>query len=217
MIDWDHIDTAFLDMDGTLLDLHYDNFFWETAMPREYARANKLSERQALDALRPIFNARRGTLEWYSIPLWSETTGLDIISLKRDFSDRIAIRQDVPEFLAAVRAKNVRCVLATNADTHCLGLKMELTGLDQHLDRCISSAELGVAKEEVAFWAKMQGLEPFDPARTIFIDDTTGILDTAQTFGIQHTVAIEQPDSCRERHIETHHRVIREFTEIMPA
>ena len=28
MVDWDSIDTVLLDMDGTLLDLHFDNYFW---------------------------------------------------------------------------------------------------------------------------------------------------------------------------------------------
>ena len=37
MINWPQIDTVFLDMDGTLLDLHFDNHFWREHMPRRYA------------------------------------------------------------------------------------------------------------------------------------------------------------------------------------
>ena len=32
--DWSHIDTVCLDMDGTVLDLHFDNFFWLEDLPR---------------------------------------------------------------------------------------------------------------------------------------------------------------------------------------
>ena len=28
MVEWSKIDTVFFDMDGTLLDLHFDNYFW---------------------------------------------------------------------------------------------------------------------------------------------------------------------------------------------
>ena len=34
---WRDIDTVFLDMDGTLLDLHFDIHFWQTHVPRRYA------------------------------------------------------------------------------------------------------------------------------------------------------------------------------------
>ncbi|MEK9134555.1 MAG: haloacid dehalogenase, partial [Pseudomonadota bacterium] len=28
MVAWNNLDTLLLDLDGTLLDLHYDNHFW---------------------------------------------------------------------------------------------------------------------------------------------------------------------------------------------
>ena len=33
-IDWSKIDTVLLDMDGTLLDLRFDNWFWQELIPR---------------------------------------------------------------------------------------------------------------------------------------------------------------------------------------
>jgi putative hydrolase of the HAD superfamily len=33
-LDWDRIDDVLLDMDGTLLDRHFDNFFFEEELPR---------------------------------------------------------------------------------------------------------------------------------------------------------------------------------------
>ncbi|HNG60363.1 MAG TPA: haloacid dehalogenase, partial [Cellvibrionaceae bacterium] len=40
MIPWQAIDTLLLDMDGTLLDLHYDNYFWLEYLPRAFAAKN---------------------------------------------------------------------------------------------------------------------------------------------------------------------------------
>ncbi|KEP73664.1 nucleotidase, partial [Microbacterium sp. SUBG005] len=32
-IDWQAVDTVLLDMDGTLLDLAFDNYFWQKLVP----------------------------------------------------------------------------------------------------------------------------------------------------------------------------------------
>jgi putative hydrolase of the HAD superfamily len=42
-IDWSRIDTVLLDMDGTLLDLRFDNWFWQELIPSRYAAAHGLS------------------------------------------------------------------------------------------------------------------------------------------------------------------------------
>ena len=33
MVNWNKIDTILLDMDGTLLDLYFDNYFWREHVP----------------------------------------------------------------------------------------------------------------------------------------------------------------------------------------
>ena len=51
MIDWDSIDTVLLDMDGTLLDLHFDNYFWTEHLPDIYSRKHQLDETITIEAL----------------------------------------------------------------------------------------------------------------------------------------------------------------------
>ncbi|MDH3916294.1 MAG: haloacid dehalogenase, partial [Chromatiales bacterium] len=34
--DWSTVDTVLLDMDGTLLDLRFDNYFWQELVPSRY-------------------------------------------------------------------------------------------------------------------------------------------------------------------------------------
>ena len=41
MLNWSKIDTVLLDMDGTLLDLHYDSHFWLNVIPA----ATRISKR----------------------------------------------------------------------------------------------------------------------------------------------------------------------------
>jgi putative hydrolase of the HAD superfamily len=47
MINWNNIDTVLLDMDGTLLDLHFDNYFWLTHVPQRYAEAHGIDAEEA--------------------------------------------------------------------------------------------------------------------------------------------------------------------------
>ena len=57
MIDWSSLDTVFLDMDGTLLDLHFDNHFWLEHLPRRYAEQFDLTPEDAKNTLIPMITA----------------------------------------------------------------------------------------------------------------------------------------------------------------
>ncbi|EPR3214815.1 GMP/IMP nucleotidase, partial [Klebsiella pneumoniae] len=41
-IAWQEVDTVLLDMDGTLLDLAFDNYFWQTLVPETWGAARGL-------------------------------------------------------------------------------------------------------------------------------------------------------------------------------
>ena len=61
--------------------------------------------------------------------------------------------------------------------------------------------------------------EPFDPARTLFIDDTPNILEAAHRYGIRHLLTLLQPDSGSpaRRREELHYPGIHHFDELLPA
>src|SRR5690606_34863060 len=82
--DWQQIDTVLLDMDVTLLDLHFDNYFWLEHLPARYAEHHGLSEEEALSELNKSFVGLRGTLNWYCLDFWTDLTGLPVAELKRD-------------------------------------------------------------------------------------------------------------------------------------
>jgi GMP/IMP 5'-nucleotidase len=195
MVDWHSLDTVFLDMDGTLLDLHFDNHFWLEHLPRRYADHHDLSPEQARDLIVPMIMAERGSLNWYCTDYWSNRLSLDITGLKAEVGERIGYRPHVTGFLDALRRAGLRSVIVTNCHPDPLALKLERTGLAQHVDAIVSSHELGKAKEDPAFWRDLDSLQPYRPSATLMVDDSFPVLESARRAGIGQCLAILAPDS----------------------
>ena len=195
MLNWSEIDTVLLDMDGTLLDLHFDNHFWMEHTPIAYAQKNGMSVEQAKVLLKKRNDAVYGQPEWYCLDYWEQELDLPIVELKQQISHLIQLRDDTLPFLDALKAANKRVVLVTNAHPDSLSLKVEKTQLDSHIDELISCHIYGVSKESQSLWQQLQQDLGFDPKRTLFVDDSERILVSAQTFGIKHLLAVSNPDS----------------------
>ncbi len=217
MIDWERIDTVLLDMDGTLLDLHFDNYFWLQHLPQVYAEKYGISAEDSRARLLEQFGASRGTLAWYSLDHWSEQLGLDIPALKRELQHMVSLRPWVIEFLTWLRDSHRDVVLVTNAHRKTLEIKMGRVDITGWFDRVVVSHDLESPKEEQAFWQRLQALHPFDPARTLLIDDTEQVLESARDYGIAHLLTLLQPDSRGQKRIDTRFPGIHHFDEIMPA
>ena len=194
MLNWAHIDSVLLDLDGTLLDLHYDNYFWREFVPARYAQNRSLSLTDAKAKLLPRMLELQGTLEWYCVDFWSRELDLDILALKTELRHLIKLRPGARFFLSYLQTRPQRVILATNAHLKSVELKFQQTGLAPLFDRVITSHELGHPKEEQAFWRKLQLLEAFDPRRTLFIDDNLLVLEAAACYGIGHLLAVSRPD-----------------------
>ncbi|WP_430460623.1 GMP/IMP nucleotidase [Thalassolituus sp. LLYu03] len=212
--DWQQIDTVLLDMDGTLLDLHFDNYFWLDHLPAVYARHHGLSEEEALAELNKSFVGLKGTLDWYCLDYWTELTGLPIAELKRDVQDKIGFRPHVQDFLARLHALGKRTVIVTNAHRDSVNLKMERTGLDRLVDRVISSHDYREPKESQAFWNHLQRDEAFDPARTLLIDDSQAVLESAARWGVRWLLTIYHPDSQKTPNTDSRFPGIHHFDEL---
>jgi len=142
---------------------------------------------------------------------------MDIPLLKKEIDHLIAVHPYVVEFLDSVQSIGKRRVLVTNAHGKSLSLKMERTRLGGHLDALVCAHDLGLPKEDVRFWNQLREIEPFDPNRTLLIDDSLPVLESAQEFGIRHLLAIQQPNTQGPiLQIETF-RSISTFAEIMPT
>lgn len=194
-LDWAGIDSVLLDMDGTLLDLHFDNHFWLEHLPQRYAEHHGIDREQADAELLPLFRDNAGQLNWYCLDFWSRELKLSIRDLKREVAHLIALRPDADTFLAALRRAGKRVALITNAHRDSLSLKLERVELAPWFDRLISSHDYGFPKEDQQFWQALHADFGFEPARSLFIDDSLPILRSARDFGVGHLLAVRQPDS----------------------
>lgn len=215
-LDWNDIDTVLLDMDGTLLDLYFDNHFWLEHLPLRYAQRHGLTEQAARAQLYEAFAAQRGSLNWYCVDYWSEQLQLDIGALKREVQHLIATRPYAEEFLQGLRDSGRHVWLVTNAHRKSLELKLHHTGIGRWFHRVISSHDLQAPKEDAAFWTQLRRAYPFEPARTLLIDDTASVLASAHRFGVRHLLTLLQPDSRQARREQSDYPSILHFDEIMP-
>jgi HAD superfamily hydrolase (TIGR01509 family) len=217
VIDWKKIQYVLLDMDGTLLDLHFDNHFWQELVPRRYAAGRGLDVVTAKRLLEPVFRRNEGSLNWYCLDFWTRELHIDIALLKQDIAHLIAIHPHVIEFLTALRVAAKRSILVTNAHPKSLALKLERTRLGEHLDAIVSAHAIGHPKEEAAFWAQLQRRQPFIPEKSLLIDDNLTVLRAARDYGIRHLLAVHRPDTRRPPRETAEFAAVQDFRDIIPA
>ena len=214
---WEAIDAVLLDMDGTLLDLHFDSHFWLEHLPLRYAERHGISVEAARQRLVPMLQAAEGTLAWYCLDHWSRELELDVAELKHEVEHLISLRPHALEFLASLRRQGKRTVLVTNAHARSLSLKLARTGLGALLDAIVCAHDLGYAKEDIAFWHALQAHEPFTPGTTLLIDDNLAALRSARDYGIRYLLGVEQPDSRRPPRDAAEFPAVASFRDIMPG
>lgn len=215
-LDWSQIDTVFLDMDGVLLDLRYDNWFWREHVPARYADRHEITLEEAKSRVYPKMHAVMGTIDWYCVEYWSDTLELDIVELKTNSAHRVKVRPQVADFLVSVRKAARVLHLVTNAHRKTIEVKFARTGLGGYFDEIICAHDYGIPKEDVSFWTEVFRDRTCEPSRTLFIDDNLDVLRSAREFGIGHLRTISQPDSGAPVRNTGEFDTIVSFTEVMP-
>jgi HAD superfamily hydrolase (TIGR01509 family) len=188
-------ETLMLDMDGTVLDLAYDNYVWKELVPEHYAEAKGISIDVARNRLYAKYHAIQGDIQWYCLDHWSERLGLDVLELHRGVNHRIDYLPGAKDFLHALREHHVRVLLVTNSHPDTLALKDEVTGLAEYFDAIYTSHQFGYAKERQEFWHALQEAEGFRMESTLFVDDNQTVLKSADTYGLEMLVEINHPDT----------------------
>ena len=207
------IDLVLLDMDGTLLDLHYDSHFWMELVPEQYAITHKISLERATEIVFGECHKVSGTLSWYCYDYWTKTLGVDIHQLQHQSKHKIQWREDTLWFLKTLKELNKKIVILTNAHPSGIKLKDQQTQLLSHVDLIISSHEIGHAKESEHFWSIVKKQLNTDFSRAVFIDDSEKILVAAQSAGVEHVIGINKPDSKKPAQLMQDFSSICQFNE----
>jgi HAD superfamily hydrolase (TIGR01509 family) len=203
-----------LDMDGTLLDKYFDDYFWEHLVPEKYAERFGITFGKAKDELMKKYKHHEGTLNWTDIDFWSRELDLDIPALKEQIKHLIEVHPHVEDFLGMLKRHRKKVFIVTNAHFKVLDLKLRKTEIGRHFDACITSFEMGHPKEDIRFWEKAQERLGFERERTLFVDDTEEILKTARTFGIRYIVFKARATSKRRPKTSKEFPTIHDFREL---
>lgn len=213
---WQHIETILLDMDGTLLDLHFDNVFFRETVPQAYAEKKAISFDAARAEILASYKSWEGTLAWYDLDHWSRTLGMDIPRLKEQVAHLIAFRPHVVPFLDKLKTQQRSVTLVTNAHPHAVALKFKKTGLDAWINTVYCSHDLGHPKETPGFWQVLQRATGYNPKTTFLADDMEDVLGMAQDQGIGCLVHMAAPSSQVPPRFSQRFVSIVDFREIMP-
>jgi len=215
-IPWHKIDTVLLDMDGTLLDLHFDYHFWMEFIPSVYAKQNNLSLEDALSFISEKIHSQQGTLNWYCLDYWTEQLQLPIAKLKQELKHLIQAHPDVITFLKRLQQLNKQVIMVTNAHPDSLAIKLEMTEIGHYFDQVISSHDFGIPKEDVNLWQAIREKYPFEPANTLLIDDNLHALASAKAFGIAYPLAAIHVSSKMDKIDPGHFPYFKLYSEIIP-
>lgn len=212
---WDAVETVLLDMDGTLLDKYFDDYFWEHLLPEEYARRYKLGIDEARQQLLARYKKEEGKLRWTDLDYWSEEFNIDIPALKEQVHHLIAVHPHVEDFLQFLRKADKRIYLVTNAHYKTLNIKLKKTEIGKYFDSVVCAFDVGLPKEDNAFWEKAARLIGFNKETTMLIDDNEDVLVSARNYGIRYLILKAKPSSKGGIKTSDHFPAIKYFNELI--
>ena len=114
--DWHQVDDVLLDMDGTLLDRHFDNFFFEEELPRRYAAKYRLDAAEAREKLFALYRSVEGELNWTDLHYWTRTLNIDVIAMTKEFDYMIGF----------LPMRTSSCGIYTPRESACISSRMPI-------------------------------------------------------------------------------------------
>ncbi|MEW6161881.1 MAG: HAD-IA family hydrolase [Nitrospirota bacterium] len=216
LIPFEEIKYVLLDMDGTLLDRYFDDYFWEHLVPERYAEKHKITFGKAREELFKRYKAHEGTLNWTDIDFWSKELDLDILALKEQIRHLIEVHPHVEDFLKMLKARRIKTFIVTNAHYKVLDMKLKKTDLGKYLTGAITSFEIGFPKEKIEFWRRAEQRLSFGKGKTLLVDDTLEVLKTAKKFGIRYLIYKARSNSTVKPLLSSEFATILDFSELIP-
>ena len=204
-----------LDMDGTLLDLYFDDYFWAHLVPEKYAERHNITFGAAKDYLYKTYKSHEKTMNWCDIDFWSRELKLDIPALKEQIRHLIEVHPNVIEFLKLMKKQKKKIFMLTNAHYKTVKIKFRKTQIGEYFDDVLCSFNVGHPKEYLEFWQGAQKRLKFDKDHSLFIDDTEDVLVTAKEYGIKYLLFKTHASSKLEPKKTKKFLTIHDFRELM--
>lgn len=187
-LDWGSIDFALIDLDDTLLDRHFEDYFWYELLPRRYAEKNRIPLKEAKRIVNAKYDAAEGTLDWFDLNYWAKRLSIDVPGLAYEASHLVRMHPDAPRFLKRLKKAGKTLFLVTNAHHHSVGAKMKGAGIRKHFKAVVSAFDFHLRKEDPRFWKKLDKAIRFDKSRAVMVDNDPAVLRAAQKAGIKHAI-----------------------------
>ena len=80
----------------------------------------------------------------------------------------------------------------------------------------ICAHEFRIPKENANFWPALQERLPFEPQRTLLVDDSLPVLRAARNYGIAWLLAVRKPDTRQPEKDVEEFEAIGSFRDILP-
>jgi len=182
-----------LDIDGVLLDLSFDNLFWQELIPLKLASSKNISIEEAKTEIKKTASKIYGTLPWYELEFWESRYDIDFLSVANKHSSKINFLPDSEKILQQLASLDKRIILLTNCDPRLLNIKANAVPFMQYVDGCISSVEIGAVKENQNFWGPAFRYFNINPNFSLFADDNLYVVNSAIKAGIKNSFQVLEP------------------------
>ncbi|MGR6980049.1 HAD family hydrolase [Testudinibacter sp. P27/CKL/0425] len=155
IIDWDQIDTVLFDLDGTLIDLHLDAYFWKELVPQRYAAQMAIDPAQSRHKLKQLYRDIEHTMQWYDIDHWANALNLPIREMQREHVVHTQVRSGVYPLLEKLNRQGKRLIMLTDSHPFSLQVKLENCELAPHFAHLVSSHEFQKPKMDAGLWVQL--------------------------------------------------------------
>ena len=212
---WDSIETVLLDMDGTLLDRHFEDFFWDELVPRRYATKHRLPLAAAKEKLKTIYQSKLNTVYWGDIAYWEKRLDLRLWGLRYQTQHLVRMHPHTMRFLKFLKQRKKKVYLVTAALRADVDFKLSTNAIGCYFDGIFSEFEIGASKKSVVFWEKLQRLIGFKKNSTMVADDEASVLKAAKKYGIKWIVLKKTFSSKKEPRASDEFISVRHFDDIL--
>ncbi len=188
MINWNEINIVLLDMDGTLLDDHYERMFWDNMLPDMFAEKHKINIEDSKKELQKIYNKHIGTNKWGDIDFWEKELDMELWNIRYQISHLLKLHPHTINFLEFLKKQNKKVFMVTAAPMNDIDFKFKHTKLEKYFIKIYTEIDIGYSKHDIKFWEALKKLTTFDNDSTLLAEDNEGILKIAKIFGIKHLI-----------------------------